>query len=190
MNEIRTDLCMPHVAPCNPDPAAATPRQQLGPISAASPSYCAKRTRNGFSLIELLVTLAIVSMVVALGLPYLKVGMGNGALFASDVRVRTARLRLARELALASRTNSSVTLVFVVPGLRGPDTERLYEFKAVKQVSLRTARGVFNGENVDIVFGPDGSSTGGDITLEGSSETRVVHIDWLTGAVSTRAGGT
>jgi general secretion pathway protein H len=138
---------------------------------------------QGFTLFELLVVLAILGIVVALGAPALHRMVPGVELKSSAQTVATA-LREARGLAIAS--NAEVTLVVDLDdrALRigdGPSVRLASSF----DITLLTAtRELIDAGTGQIRFYPDGTSTGGRITLtQGDSRYHVV-VDWLTGRVA------
>jgi len=54
------------------------------------------------------------------------------------------------------------------------------------KLSLFTADFLQSEGQGSIVFYPDGSATGGRITLKGAGKIRLVDVNWLTGAVVVR----
>lgn len=150
----------------------------------AAPPCCRTPARlRGFSLLEILVTLTLACALALLVLPGLAPG-ASGVELSADARVLASRLRAAREIALATRQNTAVTLDLVTPGLRGPAADTSYRLRAVEAILVRTAKGMASSGQVVIAFMPDGTSTGGDITLLHGSQRRLVRVAWLTGQVS------
>jgi len=138
---------------------------------------------RGYTLMEVLVALAIVGMVLA-AVPVMLGGARPGA------EVRAAAI----ELASALRQTRSASIA----GFRSEtfvlDTERgIYRAGSVQaettlpdglEISLYTARSELEDENTGrIRFFPDGSATGGRITLASSGRSYVIAVDWLTGAI-------
>jgi general secretion pathway protein H len=55
------------------------------------------------------------------------------------------------------------------------------------RLGLFTAEAELSGEGLgSIRFYPDGSSTGGRVSLEAAGKRRLVDVNWLTGAVVIR----
>jgi len=140
------------------------------------------RNQSGFSLLELLVTLALVGLVVVLSLPGLSHGRG-GAGLSSDARLLAARLRAAREMALVTRSTTHVNIDITNRGIGGIGVRAEDRFTSANRVTVTTARGKADRGTADIIFAPDGSSSGGEVTLESGSLERRVRVEWLTGAV-------
>jgi general secretion pathway protein H len=145
------------------------------------------QTENGFTLVELLVTLALLGMIAALSFSYIS-GGSNAAGLNSDARMLASRFRAAREMALAARSDTAVIIDLVRPGVRGPGDWSAYTFTAAERVTVTTAKGRTTGESAQISFGPDGSSSGGMVVLESGIRMRHVSVEWLTGTVSITEG--
>jgi general secretion pathway protein H len=134
------------------------------------------RGQAGFTLIELMVTLALAGLLLALVPPLLEKG-GDRARLAHDRRLLLNQLRLARSEAIAG--NKVVTLRFDLDHRRfgiGSLSQRLDESIAV---TLDTPL----AEAGEIRFFPDGSASGAVIQLANRSGQVRLAVDWLTGAV-------
>ncbi len=147
----------------------------------------ARSSARGFTLLEILLVLAIMALAAALTLPALVRPSG------SELRAATATLagglRRAREAAVNSNREATLTLdldrhTFTVSGEprgRGLPPEL--------ELALFTARSELDGERTGrIRFFPDGSSTGGRVSLTSGQRRYHVDVDWLTGQVRVRAG--
>jgi general secretion pathway protein H len=137
---------------------------------------------NGFTLIELIVVLAIIGLVLAFAVPNLGQESGKYALPAAARDVATA-LRLSRNRAVTE--NRPIRFV-VNDGAYGPG-----DAKNLGHVPQNVSLTLLEGDGPDITrpakairFYPDGSSTGGGAALSAGSERYLVHVDWLTGNVS------
>jgi general secretion pathway protein H len=137
----------------------------------------------GFTLIEIIVVLVILGLMV--GLVVTRGPLHSAAL---DVRAvgqtMAASLRAARARAIAS----DAPVIFAL------DTaDHRYQIGNAAPVaippfielSLRSASGVAAGAHRGgIAFAPDGSSTGGEISLAGGARHLRIAVNWLTGRVS------
>jgi general secretion pathway protein H len=138
---------------------------------------------NGFTLLELLVVLALLAMTYALVPPMFAIG-GSTAELKAGARQVAAGLRKARSQAIASRSETTLTLnvesrSFVLSGDNKP---RVLPHQA--ELGVYTAQGeVVDGNTAAIRFYPDGSSTGGRVTLAMGERKFHVDVDWLTGQV-------
>jgi general secretion pathway protein H len=138
---------------------------------------------DGFSLIELIVTLAILGLVLVLITGYrapwsTALGLrGTAAELASG-------LRLARSQAIAGNRPVVLDLDLAQHRYRVGDSPP-HELPPKLSIRLLTIAGENRGRtNGDIRFNPDGSSTGGRITLAEGGRSVAVGVDWLTGRVT------
>ncbi len=138
---------------------------------------------DGFTLIELLVSLAILGLALVLIAGY-KPPWSRGLGLQATAAELAAGLRLARSEAILS--NRAVVFDLDLIGHRyrvGTGTPRL--LPADLSLELLTISGeARNGREGDIRFNPDGSSTGGRISLADGRRRIGVGVDWLTGRVS------
>lgn len=147
-----------------------------------------RNAQHGFTLLELLLVLVIAAAGYALVVRFTSGGV-SGAELKSATRAVAAGLRDARGTAIATQQSAAMTLdlerrSFEVTGGRGARVlpERL-------ELKLYTAQSeIVDGKRGAIRFYPDGTSTGGRVTV-GSGERRfLVDVDWLTGRVSIKEG--
>ena len=138
---------------------------------------------NGFSLIELIVVMAVLGFVLALIAGY-KAPWSRGLEVRATAAELAAGLRLARSQAIAD--NRPVVLVLDLANHRyriGTAPPR--ELPPKLAVALVTVAGERRSLILgDIRFNPDGSSTGGRIVLADAGRRVAVGIDWLTGRVT------
>lgn len=139
---------------------------------------------SGFTLLELLIVMTIIGIIYAV-LP--------GGLFSStaSLEVRsTARdiadsLRRARGQAIAE--NKEVVFFLDLRerryGILDEATER--RFRDDIDIRFTTAREELRSEGEGAIrFFPDGSATGGVVTVEGARQKMQVKVRWLTGQVA------
>lgn len=139
---------------------------------------------RGFTLIELVVALAILALATALVPPLLSGGRDR-AEFKATVREVAAALRQTRSLAM-TRDRSEALLVDVAHGVlrwSGSGGARTVP-KGIRLALLTTSGERIDGEIGDIRFFPDGSSTGGHVTLIQGERRSDVFVDWLSGRIS------
>ncbi len=143
-----------------------------------------KAGQGGFTLLELLVVLVIAAAGAALILPNL--GGGMAALeIRGAARELASALRFARGQAIAERGPAALTLDVEAKRYRLSGRERDYELPSGIDLKLLTGRSELLDENAGrITFFPDGSATGGRITLSAGRQRYVVDVNWLTGRVS------
>lgn len=140
--------------------------------------------QQGFTLLEVLVALVIGVLLVALTPPLLS-GMSGGAELRGAARQLAAGLRNARNEAI-NRQQEAVLLLdlagrhFVISG--DPRQVALPDSVALHLYTAQSER--VDQEQGGIRFFPDGSSTGGAITVSGSKLAYRITVDWLTGAIA------
>ena len=138
----------------------------------------------GFTLLEVLVVLVIGAAMYALilGVPFR--GASSADLKAA-ARNLASSLRQAQTLAMVTRRDAVLTVdmqerKYIVTGEDKPrDLSKDIDLK------LFTAQSeVESDSRGSIRFYPDGSSTGGRITVMSGERKYLVDVDWLTGRVS------
>lgn len=138
---------------------------------------------DGFTLLELLVVLAIVALMTAIAAPRFAAAL-PGAELDSGARKLAAGLREARSMAVSTNRAVPFTLrgganLYTIG--RGGESRQLPGKLAI---TLVTGRREISGANQgSIRFFPDGSSTGGRIELKGAGGKRSIEVDWLTGRI-------
>lgn len=139
--------------------------------------------RAGFTLIELLVVMLIVGLLLSLAPAAFQQVMPGLGLKAAAREVAAA-LREARSLAIRDNREAALVVDTEAKAYRLDGAEGLHALDPALGVSLVAAA----SEQVDdaaarIRFFPDGTSTGGRVTLERNERTYHVVVDWLTGRV-------
>lgn len=137
----------------------------------------------GFTLFEVLVVLVLAGLLAGIA-----VGAGRPVSPATSARLTAAAiaaaLRDARGEAIAGAR--PVAVVFDLANHRYRVGEA--EWRAVAPavaLSLLTTRGETVSETSGrIRFAPDGSASGGRVTVQGGGRTVGVAVDWLTGRVA------
>lgn len=138
---------------------------------------------RGFTLLEVLVVLALLAMIYALVPPMINIG-GSTAELKAGARQVAAGLRKVRSEAITRRDEATLTLNvearnFVLSGEVKPRS-----LPQQAEISVFTSQGeVVDASTAAIRFYPDGSSTGGRVTLAMGERKFYVDIDWLTGQV-------
>ena len=127
-----------------------------------------KPTQNGFTLIEMIVVIVIMAMVGGLVLikqPWHSTGLNTDA----TIRALTNALRLARSRAIAQ--DRDVTVVTAPSGF-SVDGGAAWLLPPDEALSRS-----------QVIFTPDGGSTGATILLAAGSRRVAVQVNWLTGRV-------
>ena len=142
-----------------------------------------KRER-GFTLLEIMIVLVIAASAYAVLLSG-PLGKASAADLKAAARTLASGLRQAQTTAMATRKDAVLTIdvesrefvTTVEPTPRKlPDNLELKLYAAQSEVSSER-RG-------SIRFYPDGSSTGGRITVASGERKYLVDVDWLTGRVT------
>jgi general secretion pathway protein H len=154
-------------------------------ISARSRSMPPGPPAPGFTLIEMIVVLAVIALVLTLAVPNLGRSPGTHALAATAHDVAAA-LRLARNRAI---TRNRPTRFLAMAGSFGAGDGNALQ-PVPRGIALEVSGGDAGGRADDIRFFPDGSSTGGRIDVTAGAARYAVLVDWINGNVSIEAGRT
>jgi general secretion pathway protein H len=145
-----------------------------------------RRHSAGFTLVELLVVLAMIALLVALARPMYSAAV-PGARVRTEILDLAMSLRQSRNRAISS--GKIIVAEFDTEHARyaiGPD---IVELPASTQL-FAAQRGInpiqtlaTDDPIVRLEFYPDGSSTGASVELRNTSATWQVDVDWLTGRI-------
>jgi general secretion pathway protein H len=142
------------------------------------------KSSQGFTLLELIIVLVIS----VLGFAAVSVNINSGntsTRLETVVRDLASALRYAHGQALLTHKAVAVVINLDENYYRISDRDRNYAFDEQIEVTLTVAEQAFSEEESgSIDFFPDGSSTGGRITLEWGKQLRRIDVNWITGAVS------
>jgi len=129
-----------------------------------------------------MVVLAILGLVVALGMPAFERVL-PGLQLKSSAQTVAAAMREARGMAIG--TNREVALVIDIDGhtLRLDDAAPVRLSPGLALTLLTASREAIGAGSGRIRFYPDGTSTGGRVTLALDHRVYHVAVDWLTGRV-------
>ena len=142
----------------------------------------ARTPRAGFTLLEMIIVLAILSFALVLVAGY-KPPWSRGLGLDASAAELAGQLRLARSQAIVD--NRAVALdVDVSRGVYQVGDAAPRPLPAGLAVELLTVAGERQSAAVGgIRFHPDGSSTGGRIVLADGARRIAIGVDWLTGRV-------
>jgi general secretion pathway protein H len=137
----------------------------------------------GFTLIEL----TLVLFIVVLGFSAIAISIAGGnpsARLKSSAVDMVSALRYARGQALISRQEVAVAVDLTENNYRLSNRDRQYHIDDEIEVTMVIAQDELENDEIGhIRFYPDGSSSGGRITLDWGEFSRQIDINWLTGRV-------
>jgi general secretion pathway protein H len=137
---------------------------------------------SGFTLLELLVTMTVAGLLIAVVAPRLLDTAGHARLKASAARVSVA-LRETR--AMARRTDAAASLSLDPTGKGYVLGGQSYTLPSGQTVTLKPYFDEPDASKTIMSFLPDGSSSGGTLLLAHGGDSVRVDVDWLTGRIST-----
>lgn len=138
---------------------------------------------RGFTLIEMLVVMTIMVLAYAMTAPMISAGL-SGAELKAAARQITAGLRKARSEAVVRKNEVALTIDVENRQFELSGDKRVYRLPEKIEISLLTAQSELTDAKTGAIrFYPDGSSTGGRVTLSWGERKYLVDVDWMTGRV-------
>lgn len=148
-----------------------------------------RASEGGYTLLEMLIVMAIFSLVIGLAVPSLRGSSSVMSVKQAEATLVSA-FREARAQAVAGNRQARVTLDLDTNSLMlGASASELLGGEDMK-IEMTTARALVAGPFQStvqgatrgaIVFFPDGSSSGGRVTMRSGGAVSVVEVDWMTG---------
>ena len=143
------------------------------------------KRESGFTLLEIIVVLVIGALVYMVVLSGPLLGKASAADLKAAARIIASGLRQAQTTAMATRRDAVLTIdvesrEFVTT--LDPSPKKLQGNIDLKLYAAQSE--VTSERRGSIRFYPDGSSTGGRITVASGERKFLVDVDWLTGRVS------
>ncbi len=147
------------------------------------PTSAPNSAEAGLTLLEMLVVLAILALL-ATAMPGLGGGLvgGSGAQ-AQEAAVRAVMGELRRARAEAIRTAAPVAVAFDARAGRYGREGHEARLPEGTEVGVETAAEASLGPDPAILFFPDGTATGGTVTLALAGRDTRIEVRWLTGAI-------
>jgi general secretion pathway protein H len=143
-----------------------------------------KRAAAGFTLIEIMLVLALAAMLYAL-VTMIPFGKASAADLKAAARSVASGLRTAQSTALATRRDALLTIDMESREYITTGENQVHKLPGNIDLKLYTAQTEVTSEHSgSIRFYPDGSSTGGRVTVEAGERKYLVDVDWLTGRVA------
>ena len=142
------------------------------------------RRAAGFTLLELVVVLGLGVMIYLI---LLAVPLRGTTIYDLKAAARTlaSGLRQAQSTAMATRRDAVLTLDLESHEFATTADPHAQKLPDGVDLKLYTAQSeVLSDKRGSIRFYPDGSSTGGRITVSSGERKYLVDVDWLTGRVS------
>jgi general secretion pathway protein H len=140
--------------------------------------------QQGFTLIELLLVITIVAMLVGLAAPSISRSL-PGVQLKSAAREIAAALRHARDTAITRQHQTVISIDIKNRVYSTSNDNKLHHLPDKIDIKVLGAEQESPSETIGGVrFYPDGSSTGGQITLSLDQRHYEIEVDWLLGKVS------
>lgn len=141
---------------------------------------------RGFTLLEMLLVLVIAVTATVLVVPNFSSGLDSIRLRAASREIASA-LRYLRGHAVTTNRQTEFNLNVKTNVYRITGKSKAYSVPGAIKMRLTTADSEISDRNSgSIRFYPDGSSSGGRVTLVAGAHKHLVDINWLTGHVVMR----
>lgn len=138
---------------------------------------------RGFTLLEMLLVLTIAVIAMALVVPNFSRGLDSVRLQSASREIASS-LRYLRGHAVSKNKEAEFNVDVKTNVYRITGRNKDYSIPQAIRLRLITADTEVSGEDEGTIrFYPDGSSTGGRVTLEAGNRKRLVDVNWLTGHV-------
>ena len=138
------------------------------------------KSRSGFTLLEMIVTISIIALFAGMASQLLN-SSSDRMRFEESLRKFCSTLRMLQSSAIAQDRETSVS-IDLLSNSYFADSNHYGSFPDKSNIILEVAGNSTNhNRNGSIVFFPDGSSTGADVSLISDKIMAKVTVNWLTG---------
>jgi len=138
--------------------------------------------RAGFSMLEMMLVLVVLAIAYGIASPL--VANLNGGDLKGSARTIASALKRARNDAIAGRKETPLTFDLEARTLTLASEGKPLQLPAKLDLQLYTVQQEQTSEKVAAIrFYPDGSSTGGRVTVGKDDRKFEIDVDWLTGRV-------
>jgi general secretion pathway protein H len=142
------------------------------------------RSQRGFTLLEVIIVLVMGAIIYAVLLSG-PLGKASAADLKAAARSLASGLRTAQSTAMATRRDALLTVDMESREYITTGEREVRKLPTNIDLKLYTAQTEVTSERQgSIRFYPDGSSTGGRITVASGERKYFVDVDWLTGRVA------
>lgn len=141
-----------------------------------------RHRQHGFTLIEMILVMVIAALLLGTVGPRISSGIGSIKFRAAAQEIASA-LRYVRAKAVSEQRETALTINL---------DDHVYDVDGVEQYGIpedvdidvyTTTTEVYGNNQAGFIFYPDGSASGGRITLDYRGQKRLIYINWLTGLV-------
>lgn len=153
-------------------------------MRAVSQAHGRAETTAGFTLVEMLVVLAIMAVVAAIAAPGIAKNYRTKNLDTLTSEI-TTRLRLSRTSAVATAKPKQIVLDPRAGSIRFGERDTLSLPEDVEMTVITGKETIAADRQAILTFLPDGSASGLEIDLQRKGQTARIEVNWLTG-LSTR----
>lgn len=152
-------------------------------MAASQPSLIGEPADSGYTLVELLVVLAVMALLVAAA-PALINTMRPGVEAKAAARTLANDLRGVRAAAIVANSETWVVLDAENKRYEIEPSGVMRKLPRAVSLELRGPRGEESGKHIELRFFPDGSSTGGSIRIVSGNRQHWIVDHWLTGRIT------
>ncbi|CDX21263.1 General secretion proteinH [Mesorhizobium plurifarium] len=140
-------------------------------------------TTAGFTLIEMMVVLAIIAVVAAIAAPGIVHRYRSESLETLSSEI-VAQIRMSRMVAIATARPQQIVIDLGDRTVRPDARPTLGLPPDVKMTVITGRETVADGRQTVLTFLPDGSSSGIEIDLQRGGQVAHIAVNWLTGLAS------